>query len=178
MKFNKILVSKNAFESSEPYDLINSNISVINLLREEDVNDDDLHEDALISYYVDYYVSQYKNGNFSQFVWNTNWNNELNILIEEGLKKMGATKHLELFRAQSQKVESLSKEELNHFFENEYFGPNATRDKLKNDDFFTMDENIIKLNSKWLKNHPQLFVCSIDEMYAEIENNLGRSVNK
>ncbi len=59
-----------------------------------------------------------------------------------------------------------------------YFGPNATRDKLKNDDFFTMDENIIKLNSKWLKNHPQLFVCSIDEMYAEIENNLGRSVNK
>jgi hypothetical protein len=43
--------------SENPQDVINSNISVINLMREK-IDDDLIHEDALMSYYLDYYTSQ------------------------------------------------------------------------------------------------------------------------
>src|SRR6478609_611690 len=74
-----------AMNSDNLQDVINSNISVINLMREEGVNDDLIHEDALTSYYLDYYYSQYVTGNFAQFVHQSGWNTELNELIEEGL---------------------------------------------------------------------------------------------
>jgi hypothetical protein len=35
---------------------------------------------------LDYYTSQYTEGNFAQFVHNSGWNKELNELIEEGLQ--------------------------------------------------------------------------------------------
>jgi hypothetical protein len=73
MKLNKIIVSENSFNSNDPYDIINSNITVVNLLREEGIDDENINEDSLTSYYLDYYSAQYKNGNFSQFVWNTQW---------------------------------------------------------------------------------------------------------
>jgi hypothetical protein len=49
-----------------------------------------------MSYYLDYYVSQYIAGNFAiclQFWMDL----ELNELIEEGLQLLGAEKHLEFF---------------------------------------------------------------------------------
>jgi hypothetical protein len=58
------------------------------------IDDDLIHEDALMSYYLDYYTSQYTEGNFAQFVHNSGWNKEL---IEEGLQ-LGAEKHLALFQ--------------------------------------------------------------------------------
>jgi hypothetical protein len=54
-----------------------------------------IHEDALMSYYLDYYTSQYTEGNFAQFVYNSHWNEELNELIR--IDPTGAVKHLEFF---------------------------------------------------------------------------------
>ena len=78
MEFGKIIISETAAASENPQDVINSNISVINLMREEKIDDDLIHEDALLSYYLDYYTSQYTEGNFAQFVYNSRWNDELN----------------------------------------------------------------------------------------------------
>lgn len=50
MKLDKIIVSEGTFNSSEPHDVINSNITVVNLLREEGIEDENIHEDALTSY--------------------------------------------------------------------------------------------------------------------------------
>ncbi len=71
MKTDKIIVSEASYKSSDPYDIIRSNISVVSLLDEEGIEEENMHEDSITSYYVDYYISQYKNGNFSQFVWNS-----------------------------------------------------------------------------------------------------------
>ena len=57
MEFGRILVSETALNSENLQDVIHSNISIINLMREEGVNDDLIHEDALMSYYFDYYFS-------------------------------------------------------------------------------------------------------------------------
>jgi len=177
-KLIKIIVSENSFKDEEPYKIIGSNISVINVLREEGTEIDQIHDDAMLSYYVDFYLAQYNNGNFSQFVWNTKWSDELNDEIKIGLEKIGAIKHLALFNLQCEKVAQLSEEELNLFLESEYFGENKTRDLLKNDTFFDIDENLIELNSQWLKNHKDLWVLSIDDMFEEIENFVGHKIEK
>lgn len=177
-KLNKIIVSENSFNDSDPYKIISSNISVINVLREEGTDIEEIHKDAMLSYYVDFYLAQYNNGNFSQFVWNSRWDEELIENIAIGLEKMGAEKHLEFYEEQCSKVESMSEEELDNFLDNEYFVENAPKDLLNNDAFFDIDENLIELNAKWLKNNPALKVLPIDDMFAAIEKFLGRKIEK
>jgi len=177
-KTEKIIVSENSFNNEDPYMLVNSNITVVNLLREEGIEINNIHDDSMISYYIDYYNTQYENGNFSQFVWNSKWSSEINNRIISGLEKIGAEKQLQLFIEQSQKVEALPAEALKSFLHGEYFDENSVREMLKNKRFYEIDENIVALNSQWLRNHPDLLVLSIDDMFLELEKFLGRKVSR
>ncbi|MCS4304969.1 DUF4375 domain-containing protein [Chryseobacterium sp. BIGb0232] len=178
MKQDKIIVSDTSYNSNDPYDLILSNISVVNLLNEEGFEPENMHEDSIISYYLDYYLAQYSNGNFSQFVWNSGWSPELNRDIEEGLKKTGAQKNLILFLEQCTKVENLEEGELEKYLKSEYFGPNKTRDKLKNSSFYSLEEDLIVLHSQWLRNHPDLQVLPVEEMFSALEKLVGRKIER
>ncbi|SHG58858.1 DMP19 family protein [Flavobacterium defluvii] len=177
-EFGKILVSETAANSENPQDIINSNISIINLMREEKVNDDFIHEDALLSYYLDYYASQYSAGNFSQFVYNSGWNKELNELIEEGLALIGAEKHLELFQAQSKRVKLLSSVKIGKFLKGKLEGVNPTRDLLNNSAFFELDENLVQLNADFLKNHPDFEALPVEEIFAVLEEFVGHEIKR
>lgn len=177
-KVEKIIVSDNAFKSNEPYTIIQSNISVLNLLLEEGAAEEQLNEDAFLSYYVDYYDSQYKNGNFSQFVWNAGWDPKLNSLIERGLEKIGAVKNLAHFRKMLDMANKFTQEEMLTFLESEYFGTNPLRDRLNSDDFYNLGEDIMLLNARWLRNHPDLEVLTINEMYDFAENFLGKTIER
>ena len=178
MEFGRIIISETAFNSENLQDVIHSNISVINLMREEGVNDDLIHEDAIMSYYLDYYTSQYTEGNFAQFVYNSGWNKELNELIEEGLALIGAEKHLELFQQQSKKVKLMSSVKLNKFLKGKLEGVNPIRDLLNNDTFFEIDENLVTLNATFLKSHPDFEVLSVDEMFATLEEFVGHEIKR
>ena len=178
MEFGRIIVSEAAFNSENEQDVINSNISVINLMREEKIDDDLIHEDALMSYYLDFYYSQYVAGNFAQFVYNSNWDKELNELIEEGLALIGAEKHLELFRQQSKKVKLMSSVKLNKFLKGKLEGVNPVRDLLNNDTFFELEEDLITLNANFLKTHPDFEVLSIDDMFATLEEFVGHEIKR
>ncbi len=177
-KVEKIIVSDNAFKSDDAYAIIQSNISFLSLLLEEGATQEQLNEDALLSYYVDYYDNQYKNGNFSQFVWNSGWNSKVNELIEKGLTEIGAVKHLEHFRNMIGKADEFTEDEMNTFLESEYFGTNPLRDRLRGDEFFVLEEKIMPLNSKWIRNHHNLQVLSIDEMYDFAEEFLGKEIER
>jgi hypothetical protein len=178
MEFGKIIVSETAFNSGNDQDIINSNISVINLMREEKIDDEFIHEDALMSYYLDYYYSQYVAGNFAQFVHQSGWNKELNELIEEGLVLISAPKHLELFQQQSKKVKLMSSVKLNKFLKGKLEGVNPTRDLLNNDTFFKIEENMVTLNANFLKSHPDFEVLSVDEMFATLEEFVGHEIKR
>lgn len=178
MEFGSIIISENAANSENPQDVINSNISVINLMREEKIDDDLIHEDALMSYYLDYYVAQHTEGNFAQFVYNSGWNKELNELIEEGLQLIGAEKHLELFQAQAKKVRLMSSVKLNKFLKGKLEGVNPTRDLLNNDTFFELEENLMALNAAFLLNHPDTTILSVDAMFELLEDYLGREIKR
>ena len=177
-EFGRIIVSETAMNSENLQDVIHSNISVINLMREEGVDDEFIHEDALMSYYLDYYYSQYAEGNFGQFVYKSGWNKELNELIEEGLALIGAEKHLELFQQQSKKVKLMSSVKLNKFVSGKLEGVNPTRDLLNNDTFFELEENLVTLNADFLKNHPDFEVLSVDDMFATLEEYVGHEIKR
>lgn len=177
-EFGKILVSETAANSDNPQDIINSNISIINLMREEGVNDDLIHEDALTSYYLDYYFSQYTQGNFSQFVYNSGWNKELNELIEEGLALIGAEKHLELFQSQSKRVKLLSTVKIGKFLKGKLEGVNPTRDLLNNNAFFELEEDLPALNANFLKTHPDFEALPVEEIFALLEEFTGRKIKR
>lgn len=178
MEFGRIIISETAANSENAQDIINSNISVINLMREEKIDDDLIHEDALMSYYLDYYTSQYTEGNFSQFVYNSKWNKELNELIEEGLALLGAEKHLELFQAQAKRVRLLSSVKIDKFLKGKLEGVNPTRDLLNNDTFFEIEENLVTLNAEFLKSHPDTEVLSVDDMFATLEEFVGHEIKR
>ncbi|SDJ65537.1 DMP19 family protein [Chryseobacterium jejuense] len=178
MKQHKIIVSDTSYNSNDPYELILSNISVVNLLNEEGFDMENMHKDSIISYYLDYYLAQYSNGNFSQFVWNSKWSPDLNRDIEEGLRKIGAQKHLDLFLEQCSIVENLEEGELEKYLKSEYFGPNKTRDKLKNSSFYSLEEDLIVLHSQWLRNHQDLQVLTIEDMFSELEKLTGRKLDR
>ncbi len=173
-----IIVSDNAINSGEDENIVHSNTTFVNLLLEEEVSEDDIHPDALTSYYLDYYDSQYRNGNFSQFVYNSGWSPDINDIIEKGLERINALQHLRLFGMQRAKVNNLTEEQLDEFINGEYFGENPVRDLLKNDDFFTLEEDIAECNAHWLKAHPDLKVLSIEEMFEEAEQIVGRPVDR
>nr|WP_315146794.1 hypothetical protein [uncultured Flavobacterium sp.] len=178
MEFGKIIISKTAAASENPQDVVNSNISVINLMREENVDDDLIHEDALMSYYLDYYTSQYTEGNFAQFVYNSRWNLELNELIEEGLQLLGALNHLALFQQQCKKVQLMSSVKREKFFKSKLEGVNPIRDLLNNDTFFEIEENLVALNANFLKTHPDTEILKVDEMFAVLEEFVGHEIKR
>ena len=178
MEFGRIIISETAANSENPQDIVNSNISVINLMREEKIDDDLIHQDALMSYYLDYYTSQYTEGNFSQFVYNSKWNIELNELIEEALQLIGAEKHLVLFQQQCKKVKLLSSVKRDKFFKGKLEGVNPTRDLLNNDTFFEIEENLVQLNAEFLKTHPDLEILSVDDMFATLEEFVGHEIKR
>ena len=178
MEFGKIIVSETAMNSENKHDVILSNISIINLMREEGVEDDLIHEDALMSYYLDYYWSQLSEGNFAQFVHQSGWDKELNELIEEGLALIGAEKHLELFQQQAKKVKLMSSVKLNKFLKGKLEGVNPVRDSLNTDAFFELEENLLELNAAFLKAHPDFEALTIDEIFSVLEEFVGHEIKR
>lgn len=165
---NKVMVSTNSMESNEPYDIVGSNISVVNMLFKEYLTADEICGDALTSYYVDYYLAQINNGGFSQFVYNTQWNPSIINFVRNGLRMMGATQHQLLFEEGANLVKRLRSSDLDDYFNSEYFGENETRDQLNliNKRFYALSdtEDLISLNSAWLRKLPNLLVLPIIEM--------------
>lgn len=178
MEFGKILVSETAMNSEIVQDIIHSNISIVNLLREEGVSDELIHEDAIMSYYLDYYWTHNSQGGFAQFVHQSGWDKELNELIEEGLALIGAEKHLEYFQQQSKKVKLMSSVKLTKFLKGKLDGVNPVRDSLNNEAFFELEENLIELNATFLKTHPDFEALPIDEIFAVLEEFVGHEIKR
>ena len=177
-KLNKILVSETSFNDTDPTKIIGSNISVINVLQEEGAEFEELHDDAMMSYYVDYYQTQYKEGNFAQFVHNSQWHEELNQNITIGLEKMGAVKNAELFNELCEKVEEIDEETLDAFIDNHFADSPEIIEFLNSDAFFDIEEDLVALNAKWLKNHPDLKALPIEGVFVRIEKFLGKKISK
>ena len=168
-----VVVSDVSLKSDDPYEIVGSNIAFLNAQLEEHLRHDELSPDGLRSYYVDYYLAQVNNGGFSQFVYNSRWDQDTIRFVREGLQLMGAKRHLELFNESASIIDRVGSEGMEKFFASEYFGNNKERDTLNafDDKFFELSkhDDLIELNSKWLKALPNLMVMTKAEMKAEVE---------
>jgi hypothetical protein len=167
-----VVVSDIAAASGDPIDIIHSNIEFVNAQFSEHLTHEEVGENALRSYYVDYFLAQLENGGFSQFVYNSRWGDCIDYIIE-GFAAMGAARHLELFEnAAEQMAQRPGVEGLRRFFASDYFGDNEERDILNefNDAFFALSdvENLVELNAGWLRHLPELVVLSEAEMREEL----------
>jgi Domain of unknown function (DUF4375) len=169
---SSVIVSDQSVASADPYDVVYSNIELVNALFGEHLRADEIAPDALRSYYVDYYLAQINNGGFSQFVYNSHWSPLMNAFIREGLLAMKAVGHLALFNESAALVDRLGADRLQTFFESEYFDTNAERDALdaNNERFYALSEteDLIALNAAWLRSLPGLKARTADEIKAEV----------
>jgi len=171
---DSIIVSKNSIESDDPYDIIWANIDFVNALFAEHIGKDEVSREALKSYYVDYYLAQVNNGGFSQFVYNSRWHPRTIGLVREGLVAMNAKKHLALFEEGAALVAALGEAGLKGYLASDYFGGGrgiGERLSVTDDRFFDLkeQENLIQLNSAWLKRHPKLVVIPKTEFRTEVD---------
>ena len=168
-----VFTFKDSISSDDPYYLVYSNITFVNALLNGHCMQSEIPSNALRSYFVDYYLAQVNNGGFSQFAYNSNWDDNTVRYVKEGLKSMKAVKHLALFKKSADIVDSMDSETFKKFLEGEYFGENATRDTLNMHDerFYEIakTEDLVQLNSAWLSNLPDLKVLTIGDVDAEVE---------
>lgn len=168
MLIDKILISQQSLDSDDNYDVIYSNIENLNGLFERYVEYDEVCKEALYSYFVDYYLAQVNNGGFSQFVYNAGWDEFIVNCVREGLRAMNATKHSALFEQSANLIDQFSDEQFEQFLAGEYFGENEQRDILNSfdDQFYELNdhEDLIEINSQWLKSHPKLQVVDEDDL--------------
>jgi len=168
-----VMVSDTTFNSADPYDVIDSNISVVNALFKALLRPEEISRVALTSYYVDYYLVQVTNGGFSQFVFNSGWTPAVVRHVRDGLRQMGAQRHLALFEEGVASVERMGSTRLAAYIESRYFGENADRDILNgiDDRFYKLSEteDLVKLNSTWIKTRPNLLVLPIAKIEEEID---------
>ncbi|WP_237055814.1 DMP19 family protein [Microbulbifer sediminum] len=167
MILERPIITKSSLEDQDPYSVIGANIDFVNALLRNHVRLDEICLESLKSYYVDYYLAQVNNGGFSQFVYNSNWDNLMIDLILEGLSDMGAFKNLKLFKKSAQIVSSMSGVNFERFLDGEYFGSYLQIGHLNkfDDRFFDLQktECLIKLNSDWLKSLPSLILIESNE---------------
>lgn len=179
MKMEKILISESSNNSDELYAVVYGNSNIMDFLLKQDVNVDDLHPDALASYYVDYYFSQANSAGFSKFVHSSQWNSDMNARIAYGLKEIKSFKHLVLFNERVEAVNKIPSDKLESFLEQHYDLDSDLKTELDEDkSFYWIDDDIVDLNGQWLKEHQDKEVLSMDNIFLELEKVLGRPIQR
>ncbi len=173
-----VIVSQASFESDDRYALINSNISVVNLLRGEGYPDELITAASRASYWVDFYRAQVANGGFAQFVFNCKWDPAVVGEVRDGLAALALDQHLALFTELAATVDAFTPDELNTFLGSEFFGPNLVRDRITSGRFREVDQRqpLFESNHTFLRQLPNLKVLTIDDMFTELEDVLGRPI--
>lgn len=163
-EFPLILLSADALETNTAEAVVNSNISVINYLRNSEVGDDELHPDAFASYCVDYYYQTLLKEGFAFFVYKTQWDTDLVDIIHAGLTALNAQEHLAYFEKQMRRMKLFSKIKLNKFLQMPFDAKQEISQLIEDRSFQIETENLLVLNAEWLKQHPDTQIVSIEEM--------------
>jgi len=155
MPMNDIVISIDSFHSENKHDIVSSNNQYITKLFQNNIEEDKISEDALKSYYVDYYLSHVLHNNFSNFI--DNFYNKPKILyyIHAGLEALKAQEHLSLF----QKV----------FYTEDYEEDNDYDLEFQE---IQKRENLLHINHQWLLTHPYLIIMNRDYIDKKIQDHI------
>ena len=165
-------------------DVVDSNVTVVNQMYQELLNDEEIAPVALRSYFVDFYLTQALSGGFAQYVFTAPEREEMDQLIREGLEGMGALRHLELFNRTAEAFDSLSEEEAEMYLDGDLDEAEpqpqavASLDELDGEfEALLETEDIIALNAAWLLRQEGLLILNQDELNAHIAQRVAQVPN-
>lgn len=159
MSIDNIIVTTNGFHSHNKNDLIASNIHYITKLFQNNLKEDQISQNALKSYYVDYYYSHIIYNGFDDFIKTFQKNFKVLYYIRSGLKALKSHKHLKLFN-----IVFPEKKEQKHKYHNERLNKIFKKIQKK--------ENIIEKNHQWLISHPKLIIVNPSSIESHIQKHL------
>lgn len=155
MSRNDIIISRESFHSQNKYDVVFSNTQYITKLFQNNIQEDKISEDALKSYYVDYYLSHILHNGFTSFIENFSNKSKILYYIHAGLKALKTQKHLELFEKVFYQEKTKELDVYNNIFKE-----------------IQQSENLLHINHQWLMNHPQLIIMNRDYIDKKIQEHI------
>ncbi len=157
---NDIVISIESFHSQNKYDIISSNNQYITKLFQNNIEEDKISEDALKSYYIDYYLSHILHGGFEPFIKEVAHKSKILYYIHAGLKTLKTPQHLALF-------------------ERVFYSEEQEETKKYDEAFHTIqkEENLLNINHEWLMNHPQLIIMNRDYIDQKIQEHIRQYRN-
>ena len=143
-----------AAEGSES--TVYSNVTIVNALFEEFLDEDEIAHDALTAYYVDYYCAEVNNGGHDQFLFNSQLRGTLVETVGRGLRVIGASRHADIFDRTIGAIDSLPAAERDAYLQSE--GDGDVDLGAADDEYFDLaeDENVADLLAAWLLGRPEL----------------------
>jgi hypothetical protein len=159
MSIQHIIVATESFTSTNKRDVIISNSLYVTKLFQQGLKEDKISDDALKSYYVDYYLSHLQHGGFEDFLKNFSNRHKTLYYISAGLEAIKAKKHLKLFhKALTQYTEkTLNVEKLDLKFK-----------KLEK------KKGLLSFNHEWLTKHPQLLIMHNQNIETKIQEHIEK----
>lgn len=172
-------------------DVVDANVNVVNTMFAELLDAGEISPAALLSYYVDFYLTQSLGGGFAQYVFTAPEREEIDPFVREGLERMGATRHLDLFNRTVAAFGALSDTDVDAYLDGGT-GWNAAGDAADDGtseavkrmeeldgEFESLleTEDILELNAAWLRSQDGLLVLSDDELDAHIAGRVARIPN-
>lgn len=167
-----VILAEECLADEDIFGPLDFNVRVVNSLNWALLKPSEISYDAQLSYYVEYYLSRLDVGGFSQLLRDSDWKPFVRTMIKDGLRKMGAHRHLELFLQFEALVES-GKLEREQDSAGKKFDQKRHDKKidLLTDQFFEIceSESLEHINLNWLKNRPDLLVIPWSQINDEIK---------
>lgn len=177
------IVSQSAFASSDPYALISANIRFVNqVIHKHQVVPEHMQPEALMSYYLDFYIGQVSNGGHEQFVRNmaasskVPWRRSQRTLepIAAALARLDVPRTAAVFKMVRDRLDKdqalLIGARNRGGFHDEYFGKvdkwmtDADRQHYE----AVKTEKVLEKNSAFVRSWPALVVVPDEEVDAAI----------
>jgi len=162
MTLDTIIVTTSSFHSQMKQDLINSNNLYVTRLFQHQMSEDKIFQDALLSYYLDFYESHITHGGFYKFIESYYPQDKVIYYINTALESIKNEAHLELFKEVFQ----------DKLFENSEEVSEQLDAKFK---MLQHKERLRDLNHDWLLHHPKLHIVPDNDFEKYLRIHLFQS---
>jgi hypothetical protein len=180
---NVLVLSRESINGGDA-DVVDANVDVVDAMYAELLEVEDIADNALRSYYVDFYLTQSLEGGFAQYVFTKLGRDDIDTFIREGLEGMGATAHLDLFNRTAAAFDALSEEDADCYLDGGADGDAAVSEAVQQLEELDAEfeslletENITALNAAWLRGQEELLLLDEEELERHIAERVARIPN-
>ncbi len=185
----KVYIKKSDFfDSHNKHTRIQAIINYVNTLIKGHYYFEEIDQQAVGLYYVDYYYCQVRNGGISQYMHNSRFDKFYYNRIYAALSKMGATRMKEIFSKACEILANLSKDDLEKFINYDiykFYGEipelliKDARDKLSklDDEFFQCDYQSLEYCYEYIAKFKNLVIVEEDQYEIKMKKLLNAVPN-